>query len=66
MCINVEGKISSSNLETDIWCVILILGTPIWLGEGFMICRRNERQGGNTEYLKLEEEEKHIAKCLKG
>jgi hypothetical protein len=58
MCDDVEGKISlRSNQETDIWCVILMWDTPIWLGEEFMICRRNERQGGNKEYSELDQEE---------
>jgi hypothetical protein len=30
-----------------------------------MVCRRNERQGGNREYSKIEEEEKYIRECFK-
>jgi hypothetical protein len=30
-----------------------------------MVYRRNERQDGNTEYSKLEEEEKYITKYFK-
>ena len=30
-----------------------------------MVRRRNERQGGNREYSKLEEKEKYITECFK-
>jgi len=38
---------------------------PVWLGEEFMVCGRNEGQGGNKESSKLEKEETYITECFK-